>query len=172
MYIKSEILFWREKKLFYLLFCALTIWTLVPAAIISPHMAQRAFGAMISAGEELLAVGYTIPESSSDYQSVLVFSMEKRASEWVTRRSLRLVLIGHTPTLHSSTPMSHFLCTVLLRICVCALQTHRKLLCHSMSKVSIQPPQVGQFHCICFIFRSHTLQLFLYVSLFLPGDSV
>ena len=38
------------------------------------------------------------PKSACD-ASVLVLSMEKRASEWVTRRSLLLVLIAHTPTL-------------------------------------------------------------------------
>lgn len=47
-------------------FCALTPWKLVTAAIISPHSAQRACEAMVSAGERLLGVGYTIPESSSD----------------------------------------------------------------------------------------------------------
>lgn len=56
----------KDKTLIYLLFCAQTPWKLVTAAIISPQSAQRAFEAMMSVGERLLAVGYTIPESSSD----------------------------------------------------------------------------------------------------------
>ncbi|KAG7226348.1 hypothetical protein INR49_013759 [Caranx melampygus] len=38
-------------------------WKLVTAAIISPQSAQKAFEAMMCAGEKLLAVGYTIPET-------------------------------------------------------------------------------------------------------------
>lgn len=54
------------KNVFHLLFCALTPWKVVTAAIISPQSAQRAFKAMMSAEGKLLAVGHTIPESSSD----------------------------------------------------------------------------------------------------------
>lgn len=57
--------------------------------------------------------------------------MEKRASEWVTRRSLRLVLIAHTPTL--AVQLLWVISYVLYcSDSLCALPTHRKLHYRSM----------------------------------------
>lgn len=70
--------------------------------------------------------------------------MEKRASEWVIRRSLRLVLTAHTPTPNSSTPMSHFLCTVAPRLAL--IGAHRKLRCRSVWPRLFQPKWKFQSH--------------------------
>lgn len=104
----------QNSALVHWLFCALTSWKLATAAIIIPHKAHKVFEAMLSAGEKLLGVCSRIPKSSSAHQPALVAFHHGKASIRVSHpeESAPCFNSAHTHA-SSSTPMTHFLCTVL-----------------------------------------------------------